>query len=302
MPPLRCAVVGGLNMDLVVRLPSLPRPGETLVGEDLLRAAGGKGANQAVGAARLGAEVAMVGRVGRDAFGDELTRQLGEAGVSTRWLEGCDRPTGAALIFVDESGENCIAVAPGANQELRPEGLPREAIQSAEVLMAPLEVPMATIEAAFRLARAAARHTVLNAAPAGTVPPALLDLSSVVICNEVELGSLIGGPVTSGDEAIAARGLLRRPDQVVVVTLGARGAVAIFGDEVISQPAFAVNVVDTTGAGDAFVAGFVVAQWFSAGVAEALRWGCAAGSLATTRPGAQPSMPTHAEVSVLLRD
>jgi ribokinase len=301
MRPLRCAVVGGLNMDLIVRLPALPRPGETLVGDDLLRAAGGKGSNQAVAAARLGAEVSMVGRVGHDAFGRDLTSQLRDAGVSTRWVHGCERPTGAALIFVDERGENCIAVAPGANQALLPADVPRRAIEAAEVVVAPLEVPMASIEEAFGLARLASVRTVLNAAPAGNISPALLELADVLICNEVELGSLLGSTVSPGDEGAAAHRLLGRPEQVVVVTLGARGAIAVSGGSVVAQPSFAVNVVDTTGAGDAFVAGFVTGRWFSAGLAEALRWGCAAGALATTRPGAQPSMPTLAEVSALLR-
>lgn len=301
MASLRCIVLGGLNMDLVVRLPALPRPGETLSGEDLLRAAGGKGSNQAVAAARLGADVAMIGRVGHDAFGRDLTRQLRDAGVSTRWVQGCDRPTGAALIFVDERGENCIAVAPGANQELLPEDVPRRAIEAADVVIAPLEVPLASIEEAFRLAHLASVPTVLNAAPATSVSRALLELSDVIICNELELASLIGSSVAAGEEIGAARRLLPGPDQIVVVTLGARGAFALTSDAVVAQVAFPVNVVDTTGAGDAFVAGFVVARWFSAGLSQALRWGCAAGALATTGVGAQPSMPTLAEVEALLQ-
>ncbi|MBV9896851.1 MAG: ribokinase [Chloroflexi bacterium] len=295
---VRCLVLGGLNMDLVVRVEQLPRPGETVTGEDLLRAAGGKGGNQAVALARLGAEVSMVGRVGHDAFGRELARLLRDAGVSTRWVQGTDRPTGTALILVDSTGENSIAVAPGANQELLPEDVPRRAIEAADVLVAQLEVPVASVEEAFRLARLAAVRTVLNVAPARPLPAALLDLTDVLICNEVELSALLDRPVPAGSEATAAREVRRSANQVVAVTLGSRGALAIDRNEVVAQSAFAVQVVDSTGAGDAFVAGFVAG--YRDGVQAALRLGGAAGSLACTRPGAQPSMPTLAEVQSLL--
>jgi len=298
--PLRCVVVGALNMDLLVRVEELPRPGETVIGEDLLRAAGGKGANQAVALARLGAEVSMIGRVGHDAFGRELERLMRDAGVSTRWVQGAERPTGTALIFVDARGENAIAVSPGANHELLPEDVPRRAIEAADVVVAALEVPLASLEEAFRLARFASVRTVLNAAPATRVPASLLDLADVIICNEVELASLAGGTVESGSEAEAMRQLRRFESQIVVVTLGAHGAVALERSAVVSQPAFEVPVVDTVGAGDAFVAGFVAGNWFSAGLATALRWGCAAGSLATTKSGAQPSMPELAAVRSLI--
>jgi ribokinase len=287
-------------MDLLVRVGELPRPGETVTGEDLLRAAGGKGGNQAVALARLGAEVSMVGRVGHDAFGRELSRLMRDAGVSTRWVQGADRPTGTALIFVDSHGENAIAVSPGANHELLPEDVPRRAIEAADVVLAALEVPLASIEEAFRLARLASVRTVLNAAPATRVPPSLVDLADVIICNEVELSTLLGRSVPSGSEPEAARQLRRSESQVIVVTLGARGAIAVDGAEVVAQPAFNVRVVDTVGAGDAFVGGFVAGNWFSAGVATALRWGCAAGSLATTKPGAQPSMPQLESVRALI--
>jgi ribokinase len=300
MQPLRVAVLGGLNMDLVVRVPRLPLPGETVTGEDLLRAAGGKGGNQAVAAARLGASVTMIGRVGHDAFGRELGRLLRDAEVGTRWVLGSSHPTGAALIFVDEHGENSIAVAPGANLDLLPEDVPRRPIDTADVVVAALEVPLASIEEAFRLARLAGVRTVLNAAPAQQVPRPLLALSDVVICNEVELGTVLARSVRPGEEAAGARSLRAFPEQVVVVTLGERGAFAIVGSDVVAQDAFRVSVIDTTGAGDAFVAGFVCGQWWAAGVQTAVRWGCAAGALATTTRGAQPSMPQLADLEALL--
>jgi ribokinase len=242
----------------------------------------------------------MVGRVGHDAFGRDLSRSLRQAGVTTRWVLGCDRPTGSALIFVDEAGQNSIAVAPGANQELLPEEVPARVIQSADVVVAPLEVPLASIDEAFRLARQAGARTVLNAAPAQSVPSGLLAHADVVICNEVELSSLVGRPVAAMEEGTAARELRAFGDQVVIVTLGERGALAVCGDQVLEQPAFGVDVVDSTGAGDAFVAGFVASRWWEAGLVEALRWGCAAGGRAATRRGAQPSMPPLEQVAALL--
>jgi ribokinase len=295
---VRVVVVGSLNMDLIVNVPHLPRPGETVIGDSLFRAAGGKGANQAVGAARLGASVTMIGRVGHDSFGRDLTRGLRDEGVSTRWVLGSDRATGTALIEVDEGGENTIALAPGANQDLLPEDVPRNAIDAADVVVAVLEVPLASIEEAFRLARLGGVRTILNAAPAQKVPASLLRLTDAVVCNEVELGMLLHTPVAAGGEAAAARAIRSAADQVVVVTLGERGALAVVGDDVLEQAAFSVQVVDSTGAGDAFVAGFSVAG--PSDVRAALRFGCAAGALATTRRGAQPSMPSLAEVAALI--
>jgi ribokinase len=302
---LRAVFLGALNMDQVVRVAALPRPGETVTGADLLRAPGGKGANQAVAAARLGAAASMVGRVGRDAFGRELSRSLREAGVSTRWVHRGERPTGTALIFVDERGENVIAVAPGANEELDPDDVPRRAIESATVVVATLEAPRGSTEQAFRRARLAGVRTVLNAAPARAIPNSLLELCDVVICNETELASLLGTSLAAASDARTARQLRAFPKQIVVVTLGAGGALAVVGndEDVVRQPAFAVPAVDTVGAGDAFVAAFVVGGAMARSpedVATALRWGCAAGSLATTRYGAQPSMPSLPEVEALL--
>jgi ribokinase len=297
---LRVAVMGGLNMDLIIRVPRLPLPGETVAGDDLLRAPGGKGGNQAVAAARLGASVSMIGRVGDDPFGRELTQSLRDSGVATRWVAASDRATGAALIIVDHQGENSIAVATGASDDLLPEDVPRRLIEGVDVVVAALEVPLASIEEAFRLARLAGVHTVLNAAPAQSVSNALLGKADVVICNEVELASLLGREIAHSSEVDAARTLRCFAEQIVVVTLGSRGAVAVAGDSVYEQPAFPVATVDTIGAGDAFVAGFVIGRWWSDGVASALCLGCAAGALATTVHGAQPSMPTFEAVSALL--
>ena len=203
---------------------------------------------------------------------------------------------------MDDSGENTIALAPGANADLLPEDVPRKALETAHVVVAQLEVPVASIEESFRLARLAGVRTVLNAAPAQIVPRSLLDLADVVICNEVELAMLLGRAVIAGQEAVAGRALRSAPDQIVVVTLGERGALAIAGSEIVEQPTFGVQVVDSTGAGDAFVAGFSIALAANgaADLRAALRLGCAAGALATTRRGAQPSMPSLSDVSALI--
>jgi ribokinase len=281
----------------------------------------------------------MVGRVGRDAFGRELTAGLRADGVWTRHVHTAEVPTGAALIEVDAHGENTIAVASGANAAVVEGDVPAGMIGSADVVVAQLEVPLEVVSTAFRLARAAGVHTLLNAAPAQSVPASLLALCDAVVVNEHELAALGGHPAASdpqhgvasdaersvasgparhvasdaersaasllgrgvaSDEVEAARAVRCAPDQAIVVTLGARGALAVLGDEVVHQPSFAVEVVDTVGAGDAFVGGFVVGRWWSDGLGRALRLGCAAGALATTRRGAQPSLPTRAEVEALL--
>src|SRR5439155_1860398 len=281
----------------------LPKPGETVAGDSLLRAPGGKGANQAVAAARMGAAVTMVGRVGRDSFGRELTRSLRDEGVFTRALRvSPERSTGAALIEVDANGENSIAVATGANLEVLVDDLPRRAIGSADVVVAALEVPLGTIEEACRLARLSGARTVLNVAPAQSVRAELLRLTDVVICNGHELAVLLGRTVGHGEEAAAARAMRSFADQLVVVTLGERGALGVLGDRTVKQSAFAVHSIDSTGAGDAFVAGFVCGRWWADGLSTALRLGCAAGALATTVAGAQPAMPRRSAVRTLLAD
>ena len=292
-------VVGSLNMDLIVRVPRLPSPGETVLGESLVQAAGGKGANQAVAAARLGAHVWMVGRVGDDAFGRDLQAGLRAQGISTDQVRTSDRSTGAALIEVDPSGENTIAVAPGANATVAPDDVPSGLIASADVVVAQLEVPLDTVAAAFQAARAVGVRTVLNAAPAQPVPASLLAVCDAVVLNEHELAALSGGRGSS-DEVATVRAVRSHSGQVMVVTLGARGAVAVLGDQVVRQASFEVDVVDTVGAGDAFVGGFVVGRWWSDGLASAIRLGCAAGALAATRPGAQPSLPARQDVDALL--
>jgi ribokinase len=271
VPRPRLTVVGSINVDLVVRAERLPRPGETVGGASFVRGPGGKGANQAVAAARLGAEVRMVGCVGRDELAQEALAGLREAEVEEGWLER-DAATGVALITLDARGETTIVVAPGANAELRPDDL---SLGDAEAVLCQQEIPAATVARARELAS----RFFLNAAPARPAPPA----ADLTVVNRLELEAL-------GDRS-----------GLVCVTLGAEGAVLLDdGREIARAEPPRVEVVDGTAAGDAFVACLVVSLLEGRPRDEALRRACAAGALAASRLGAQSSLPTAAEVDALL--
>jgi ribokinase len=300
----RIAVAGSLNMDLVVRSPRIPRPGETIIGGEYRHVPGGKGANQAIAAARLGAEVSMVGRLGRDAFGDQLRRNLAAGGVDTAFVlqeEGI--ATGVALIVVDDAGQNSIVVAPGANMRLSPADVDAaaHALAGADALLLQLESPLDAVIRAAEVARDHGVTVILNPAPARTLPPHLLCMVDVLIPNESEAALLTGLSVDSQSEAEeAAAALLQLGVGAAVLTLGARGALLAREGHRQIAPAFPVQPVDTTAAGDAFVAGFAVALAEGSTMADAVRWGNAAGALATTQHGAQPSLPSRTAVEQLL--
>lgn len=282
MTPPAITVVGSVNLDFVASAPSLPAPGETVTGATLARHPGGKGANQALAARRLGAEVALIGRVGADALADEALALLRAGGVD---LGGCavdpDQPTGVALIAVDPHGENQIVVAAGANGTFRPEHLP-DRIPGA--LVCQLELPLAAVAAA---AARAGGFVALNLAPAFAVPDSLLARADLIVVNAVEAAFYGAG--------------LDRAAGLVVVTHGARGASLLRGGVHLAEAAPPpVVAVDATGAGDAFVGAVVVALLEGQPPERALAFACAAGALAATRPGAQPSLPTRAEVEALL--
>ncbi|HEY8551995.1 MAG TPA: ribokinase [Thermaerobacter sp.] len=305
----RVLVVGSVNLDLVVTVPHLPAPGETVLGSDVAFRPGGKGANQAVAARRLGADATLVALTGSDPFGADVRASLRREGLDLTHLgvvEGV--PTGVALIVVRPDGENAITVAPGANRCLagdRLAGLPAAA-GDADLLLLQLEVPVPASLAAARAARAAGVPVVLNAAP----PPAaadgafqeLLGSVDVLVVNESEALALAGWPrpVTAGRWLEVARELRALGPETVVVTLGEQGAVAVAEGVAAAQPAFPVAVVDSTGAGDAFCAGLAVCLAERLPVGAAVRFGCAAGALATTRVGAQAALPTRAQVEQLL--
>jgi ribokinase len=294
------AVVGSLNMDVIVRVERLPVAGETVLGDDVLFAPGGKGANQAVAAARLGAHVCLLGRLGRDAFGAQLRKDLRDEGVDDTWIAEGPEPTGVASIMVDRAGENLIAVAPGANAALGSSDVSSALAQLKDVavVVAELEVPLNAVLEAARVARQINVPFVLNAAPARPGIDELLPYVTVLIVNESEAAVLLGHGID--DEADAARALLNRGPTHVVVTLGGRGAVCADSVQVARVGAPRVEVVDTTGAGDAFVGAFAV-QWAAgAPLAEAVRFACACGALACTLAGAQTALPREAQVQALL--
>jgi len=297
-------VVGSLNMDLVARAPRIPQPGETIIGSDFHTVPGGKGANQAVAAARLGAQVSMVGRVGRDAFAESLLNNLAAAGVDhTFVVHDPQAATGVALIAVDDAGQNSIIVASGANVRLSPADVAgaKAAIAGADALLLQLESPLETVTRAAEVARAHGVTVILNPAPARPLPAALLSLVDVLIPNESETALLTGLPVGDPAEAEAAAAALRELGVgTVILTLGERGALLAREDGAEYFPAFEVTPVDTTAAGDAFVGGFAVALAEGRSLAEAVQWGNGAGALATTRLGAQPSLPTRQELERLL--
>jgi ribokinase len=298
-------VLGSVNMDLVVALPHLPRPGETVAGERIQTFPGGKGANQAVAAARLGGDVKMVGRVGFDAFGDTLIHALGSDRVETSRIQrDADEPTGAALILVERGGQNMIAVAPGANARVGTAEveLVAKCLDSDSVLVLQLEIPLPAVEAATQAARRVGARVILNAAPAAALPAELLCAVGVLVVNEIEASALFGRPVETHDEAAAAgRAALAVGVAAAVVTLGAAGAVLVDAASGLSHiEAFQVTAVDTTAAGDAFVGALALALARGAALFDAVRLGAAAGAAAATHPGAQSSLPRAHEVLDLL--
>lgn len=298
----RITVLGSLNMDLVIQAPRHPMPGETLTGAAFRTFPGGKGANQAVAAARLGAEVMMIGRVGADAFGDTLIANLGADGVDTTCVGRAAEPTGVALITVSATGENTIVIAPGANSSVSPATLAahRDAILSADALLLQLEVPLPAVAAAAELAHAHGVPVILNPAPAQPLPAGLLRHITYLIPNQHEAASLADEPTDTPEGAAAAARALRAAGVgAVIMTLGKRGALVFAGERAETVPSFPVQAVDTTAAGDAFVGAFAVALTEGRTPSQAATWGCAAGALACTMLGAQPSLPARYAVAAL---
>ena len=302
----RVVVVGSLNMDLVIRSARIPQPGETILGGEFHSIPGGKGANQAVGTARLGAHVSMVGRVGDDAFGNQLLNNLSADGIDhTFVLRDGTSATGVALIVVDDAGQNTIVVASGANMRLSPSDVDAAAavFATADALLLQLESPLQTVIHAAKLARAHGVTVILNPAPARPLPQELLTLVDVLVPNESETSLLTGMPVANLDEAVAASAALHQAGVgTVILTLGERGALLAEERATRVLPAFEVEPLDTTAAGDAFLAGLAVALAEGRNPGEAVRWGNAAGALATTRLGAQTSLPARQAVEQLLQD
>jgi ribokinase len=301
----KLVVVGSLNMDLVVRTPHLPRPGETILGREFITVPGGKGANQTVATAKLGATVSMIGRVGSDDFGRALRENLRAAGADDRCVSTEDSAaSGIAIIEVDDSGQNTIVVAPGANAHVARADVDaaRSIIVSSQAVIAQLEIPLDTVECALSTARAANVLTILNPAPAQALSTELLALVDLLVPNESEAALLTGIEVTDDVSAEqSARQLHERGAGIVVITLGARGALALSEGKTWRIPPFHVAAIDATAAGDAFVGALATAYATQRDLDAALREASAAGALAATRLGAQPSLPTRAELDEFLK-
>lgn len=300
----RILVVGSVNTDLVVRVPTIPRPGETVIGGTFTSVGGGKGANQAVAAARAGGQVGFVGRIGADAMGDAATAALRAEGIDTSCLtRDPSAPSGVALILVDERGENSIAVAPGANDGLRPEHIDaaRSLIDHADVLLIQLEIPLETVIHAVALAEAAEVPVILNPAPARPLPDDLLRRIAILTPNETEAAVLTNEPVTDEEAAAgSARRLLARGPTGVVVTLGRRGSLVVTAQIDERVPAVPLAAVDTVAAGDIFNGCLAVAIAEGRDLPAAIRFATAAAGISVTRHGAQASAPLRAEIEALL--
>ncbi|MEU9506354.1 ribokinase [Micromonospora sp. NPDC048170] len=294
MRQTRVVVVGSANMDLVGTAPALPRPGETLLGTDFVMVPGGKGANQAIAAARAGASCAFLGAIGSDSFGVTLRARITAAGVDTGQLRTTYGMSGVALVMVNAEGENAILVSPGANASMTgPTESELAAVREADVLLAQLEIPVGTVTEAALVARAAGTRVVLNAAPAVPVPPELLAATDLLVVNETEAQALTG---RGRDEPSALLDLVPR----AVLTLGAEGA--WYGDRdgtAVHVPAVKVDVVDSTAAGDAFTAALAVAWGEGRDVVDAVRWAAAAGAACARRLGASVALPSRAEIDEL---
>jgi len=298
-------VFGSINMDLVARAPRLPAPGETVPGHTFFTAPGGKGANQAVACARLGAPTRMVGRVGDDALGVELRAALRAAGVDEREVVSTAGPSGVALIAVDDGARNTIIVVPGANGAIGSSDVARleVALRGAQVLLLQLEIPLEAVIVAARAARRAGVRVILDPAPACQLPAELYQLVDIITPNESEAATLVGfAPDDEAARIAAARALHARTGGAVVLKLGEHGALLFADEQALHLPALPVRAVDSVAAGDAFNAGLAVALVEGQSLPAALRWAVAAGALAVTRAGAQPAMPSRDEVLAMLKE
>lgn len=297
----KIVIVGSFNNDLTTYMERMPRPGETVYGRKFVSGPGGKGSNQAVAAARLGADVTFIGRVGQDVFGEQALRMWQREGVNTDYVvQDPDNATGVAPIFVDDSGENMIVVALGANLAIEQADIDAAAdlIAQADILVTQLEINYDMVAYALKVGKEKGLRTILNPAPAGQLPADVVALADYITPNETELEALSGKPDAAIEDA--ARSLLTTDEQTVVVTVGSRGAQYVRKGDGALVPSYKVDVVDTTGAGDAFNGGLAVALAEGKSLEDAIAFANATAALCVTRPGTAPSMPQRDEVEALL--
>jgi len=304
MPKKSIVVIGSSNTDMIVNVTRIPKPGETILGGKFHTAPGGKGANQAVAAQRAGGDVTFIASVGNDAFGEQAIAGFAKEGINTTHIsKDKSQPSGVALIFVGADGENSISVASGANSRLSHVNIEKatSAIAGASVLVMQLETPLPAIQFAAKLAAAKKVPVILNPAPARPLPDALLRRITILTPNETEAEILTGIKVTDNASATKAAGaLLARGVQIVIITLGARGALVAMAGLVQHVPGFKVKPVDTTAAGDCFNGALAIAYAEEKPLIDAVRFANAAAALSVTKPGAQPSAPTRRTIEKLL--
>ena len=296
----KIVVVGSSNTDMVIKMERLPIPGETIIGGDFIMAAGGKGANQAVAAARLGGEVTFVARVGTDMFGKQAIQNFQHEGINTNFIIEDDfSPSGVALIFVDRKGENSIAVASGANSKLSEQDVAKaeEEIKNAKVMLLQLETPLETVRYAVRLASETGTKVILNPAPARKLDEGLLRMITVLSPNESETELLTGVKVEDEKSAKQAAEVLRAIGIAnVVITMGSKGSFLVTEDQAVMLPTKKIEAMDTTAAGDAFNGALAYALAKNEPIEDAVRFANLVGAFSATKMGAQPSMPSFDEI------
>lgn len=302
MSESKILVIGSSNTDMVICTGHLPLPGETVIGGTFFMNPGGKGANQAVTVARLGGRVSFICKTGSDIFGHQANQLFNEEGIDTSYVfSDTKNPSGVALITVDTDAENCIVVAPGANAHLTPNDLKRsaEAVEAADIILLQLEIPMQTVEAAAMMAYRLGKKVVLNPAPASKLSAGLLETLYAITPNETEAEAISGIRITDERTAEeAARKIASMGVCNVIITLGAKGALVFDGAHCEIVPAYKIQAVDTTAAGDVFNGALVVALSEGRTLPEAVRFACKASAISVTRSGAQNSVPYRTEVDV----
>lgn len=296
-------VIGSINLDMITSVDRLPGPGETVRGSGFTTAAGGKGANQALAAARAGARVRMIGAVGKDGFAAEALACLKDGKVDLSGISEIHAATGTAAILVDEAGENMIAVAPGANDSVLPGDLAKAFLKRGDVVLLQLEIPLQTVEAALDAARTAGALTVLNTAPFRSEAAGFLGKADYIVANETEFDLYGEALALAGrDRPARMRAYAQKTGRAVVVTLGGDGVIAATPQDFLEVPALKITPVDTVGAGDTFCGYLGAALSSGLPLAAALERAAAAGSLACLKPGAQPAIPRAKDVDAALED